>query len=682
MRKHYRFFALLAVLFAFTLTEAQTIHEYYHSVQQGVPTAYDEPGSIVYPTGYTAYATYTPVIFVHGITGKLSGSYEANIEAVKKHHLKAAFVQLDPTGTPEDNGKLLKRMIDRVTSHYGTPTVSIVAHSKGGMDTERALYGENPYVSGKPSFGYEKVDAVYTFGSPLRGSRVADVGSALSWTGIAWIAMWYLKGHALTSAAVQEFHNWAKQWRIQSNGTFRNYYHPSGASYTRLNLVEDNTTRWWAHQADDPCYENKWYFCTVGNGFHHSAGAYYDAYWEWDGLDSGWRNWHAENDGFVAVYRAKRTVITSASPALTPGAGDFNYLTTHDANHTSLWDPGQGHFDREAAPYLHRGLYAQARPAAPAVSAPKNEMSSRRGGANTPVYLSNGYITASRGGRSEIIIENDPSYYVFTVWSREPVRSAVWTNGHTKIRTQVEHSDYVEAMHAYENVFRLDGLSKGVWQVSVPQHDVVFMAYNRRPGKGVAVKWPVDVETGYTGGPVEVKILGDNVATGHVQVFVNWLDLDSATPGKLQARMLAPGEKGVYTWQPQNLIPGHKYAVTVLVRAANGPYLLQRSVMNTFYVPQPLPVKTVATTPQWHEEKSDLGFEPAVFPNPVRGAFTVQSDLDRFGIELIDLTGKVLHKLEGHAGQWHGRPEGLKPGVYLLRIETSQGIKTKRLLVD
>ncbi len=327
-------------------------------------TAVNQPGTILYPTGYTAYNSKTPVVFVHGYTGKLTSSYKANIQAIKDYHLNAAFVQLPPTGSPESNGMLLKRMIDRIASHFGSATVSIVAHSKGGMDAENALYGHNPYQYDIPSFGYEKVDAVYTFGSPLNGSRVADVGAALSWTGIAWIAMWYANANVLTSASVQRFHNWAQSWRINSNGTFRNYYHPSGASYSRINMTEDNTTRWWAHQSDDPCYQDKWYFCYVGNAFHHTAGAYYDAHWVWDWWNSHWENWHSENDGFIAVYRAQRRVITDASSALTPGAGDFNYITMHDANHTSLWDEGEGHFRREVAPYLHYGLYGgYARPA-------------------------------------------------------------------------------------------------------------------------------------------------------------------------------------------------------------------------------------------------------------------------------------------------------------------------------
>ena len=676
MKHMYRFFVMLVISGAMQMLNAQTIHEYYYNVNGGLPTGYDHPGNIVYPTGYTTYATYTPVVFVHGITGKLSGSYEANIEAVKARHLKAAFVQLDPTGTPEDNGKLLKRMIDRITSHYGTPTVSIVAHSKGGMDTERALYGESPYVSGRPSFGYEKVDAVYTFGSPLRGSRVADVGSALSWTGIAWIAMWYLNGNELTSASVQQFHNWAKHWRIRSNGTFRNYYHPNGASYTRMNMTEDNTTRWWAHQADDPCYENKWYFCTVGNAFHHSAGAYYDAHWSWR---HGWQNWHSENDGFIAVYRAKRSVITNASPALTPGAGDYNYLTSHDANHTSLWDPGQGHFDREAAGYLHRGLYALARPGqdAPLI---KPEGSTGTDVTRNPLYLSNGYITASMSGRTDIIVENSPSDYLITVWAAQPVKNISLVRNGQKRSLTATRSEYNELMHAYENVFELQNAEKGVWHLDAGQPETVVMAYNRRPETGFAVKWNMDEATGYTGNPIEVEAVNRDNAYGNLHVFAMITDLD-AKKQQVHFQMLERTGEGRYVWRPENLSPGHKYAVAILARADRGPHLLQRSVYTTFYVPENLPVRTVETAREVPGEKSELGYEPSVYPNPVKDVLMVQSDMPSFEIIITDLAGKEVMRRRGMEFRWSGKLSGLKPGVYQIGIETSEGVKTRKLIV-
>ena len=399
-------------------TFSQSITEVNYNVSGGDTESYDNPGTIVYPTGYTGSNSKTPVIFVHGIFGKLSGSYKANIEQVKNYNLNAAFVQLKPTGSTIENGKLLSKMINYVRWHYNAETVSIVAHSKGGLDTERALYGQNAYTnSSLPSFSYEKVDGVYTFSSPVRGARVAEVGSTLSWfSGVVWATMWYTNGWSLTSGNVNGFHNWAKNWRINSTGTFKNAYHPNGASYNRLNMVEDNTTRWWAHQSNDECYTTdegsdalEWAYCYIGRPFQHSVGAYIDAYWEWDWFDSGWRNWHSNSDGFISEYRAKRYANTNAYPSLTPGAGDSNYRTMRDANHTSLWEADEEHFTREAAPYIHAGLYGGTRTNTTnqpifEINSPRKEPVKVR---STSILVSNGNMYLAKNSQTNLIIEEN-----------------------------------------------------------------------------------------------------------------------------------------------------------------------------------------------------------------------------------------------------------------------------------
>ncbi len=675
--------ALLLVLMLAWVTglSAQNIREYYFDANGGLPTQYDTPGTIIYPTGYSAYNTYTPVVFVHGILGKLSGSFEANIESVKRHHLQAAFVQLDPTGTPEANGKLLKRMIDRITSHFHCATVSIAAHSKGGMDSERALYGENPYQSGIPSFGYEKVDAVYTFGSPLKGSRVADVGASLSWMGIPWIAMWYLNGFSLTSASVQEFHNWAQSWNITSNGTFRNYYNPNGASYTRRNMIEDNTTRWWAHQSDDPCYENKWYFCYVGNGFHHSAGAYYDAYWEWDWFNSGWRNWHTENDGFIAVYRAQRVVDQNASPALTPGAGDSNYITMHDANHTSLWDPGEGHFDREAAPYLHYGLYGYYRPA----SQPQQDKAgavTTTGVTAHPIYLSNGYIGASNNGKISFDVENDGDDYQLVIWSDRAIQDISLVQGNHKRSFHAVHSAFNKRMNSYENVFELSGMPHGRWETASDFGPVVMMSRNLTPSAAFGVKWNWDENKGFEGWPVEVKVSGEGLDYRHINVLVLITEL-AGNDGKLKTVMtLKPNEKGEASIDlAPHLQPGHKYAIEVIgLTDADNDHGLSRTIFTTVYVPENLPVRDVEVSAKG-SEKSELGFKPSVFPNPATDMVNITSDKANFTARLYNTAGMEVGQWKANGFNLQAGIKGLPAGVYLIKIQTADGVQTRKLVI-
>ncbi len=660
---------------------AQNIREVYHNVNAGNPSsAYNSPGTILYPVGYNAFSAKTPVIFVHGITGKLTGSYEANIQEVIQYGIKAAFVQLEPIGTPQENGKLLKKIIDRVRAHYGSATVSIVAHSKGGMDTERALYGPDPDNPSVPSVAYEKVDGVYTFGSPLKGSRVADVGSALSWTGIAWIAMWYLNGYDLTKASVQSFHNWAQSWRINSNGTFRNYYHPNGVTYSRINMIEDNTTRWWAHQSDDPCYENKWYFCYVGNGFHHSAGAYVDAYWEWDWFNSGWRNWHTENDGFIAVYRARREVIQNASPAYTPGAGDFNYITMHDANHTSLWDPGEGHFGREVAPYLHYGLYGgYYRPAGE--SPEKPHAFQNQHATDYPVYLSNGAFITSHSGKAKLIVEDDNASYEVTVWAAQPVQQLQLFRENQKYSFTPEQSAYFDPqMHAYATLFSFDGLPKGMWEVQVPQTEVLFMTRNLTPTTAFGVKWNINEKTGYEGKDVEIKVSKNPGMPAKNLLIVGILSRIGdrnglILPDKQTLQVIVPSLKKedensyLFTFNPGELEAGSSYAIRIIARATRGESLLQRNAITTFYVPENFPVKTFETAQKPAEDMPEGSIR--IFPNPT-GSFAYIS-FDMKGektVRIFDMTGKKVWEQTTGSGFVEIPVSHWKKGVYVVRMET------------
>ncbi len=669
---------------------AQTIREIYHNVNYGNPSSsVNVPGTILYPVGYAAYDVKTPVVFVHGYTGKLTSSYEANISAVRDYHLHAAFVQLPPTASPEENGKLLKKMIDRITAHFGSATVSLVVHSKGGMDSERALYGRNPYDNSIPSFGYEKVDAVYTFGSPLNGSRVADVGAALSWTGIAWIAMWYANAFDLTSASVQEFHNWAQSWRINSNGTFRNYYNPGGASYSRINMIEDNTTRWWAHQSDDPCYQDKWYFCIVGNGFHHSAGAYYDAYWEWDWFNSGWRNWHTENDGFIAVYRAQRRVLQNASPALTPGAGDSNYITMHDANHTSLWDAGEGHFRREVAPYLHYGLYSGAYRPAQEQDNTKENTTADLNVLENPVYISNGMFYIARNGKTEIIVENTPSEMTLAVWADRPVSRLTLTgNGQKTGLKSLEQPAYDDVKRAYASVFELEGLQAGTYRLDLgSQTDALVMVYNENPEVAFAVKWNWNEKTGYTGRPVEVKIAGldkESLAKLRIEAELTLVAVHGkpVNPGKqiLMHPQVSQIKDSHYQIDLGNLTPGNRYALRIKALLTDGTQLLARNAINTFYVPEDFPVKTVSA----RNDSDDKPFENEsgfiMFPNPAENFVNLEMQPGTKEIIISDMSGKIVLMKNTKALFESLDISNLESGHYLVKIISGKGTSIRKLI--
>ena len=696
MRKTILFYLFIALLLA-TNGFSQNIHEYEYNVNNGwLSNSYNTPGNIIYPVGYSRRNVKTPVVFVHGITGKVSNSYKANIEQAINYQLNTAFVQLNPLGTPEQNGKLLKRMIDHITAHYGVATVSIVAHSKGGMDTERALYGRNPYNTSIPSFGYEKVDGVYTFSSPVRGARVADVGAALSWTGVAFIAMWYANGYYLTSGSVNSFHDWAKSWRINSNNTFRNAYHPNGASYSRINMTEDNTTRWWAHQSDDPCYQNIWYYCYVGNGFHHSAGAYYDAYWQWAGFNSGWRNWHTSNDGFISEYRAKRSVITDNSNALTPGAGDSNYRVTHDANHTSLWERGENHFSNEVAPYLHYGLYnVSGRPAATndiTDMSPKQKVEGKE--LSELIMGSNGFAYVGKNSQSDFVIEHDNQPINIIFYTAQPVKQFSLQNNSGNVFTySIIDSKHDNLSGTEQAVAHVENLPKGVYTLTLPVNEFIAMTSYDDSKVAFAVNMHFKESDGYNGQNIEVAIADayQNIDLSQLELSAN-LSLISSTGDtpvsfdKIQAQTYqfepVNGKPGHFMTHFDNLTPGAVYAMQLTARVNTGNQLLARNLLNTFYVHQTLPVQIINVVESTNAVPEITSGMVSIYPNPAQHVVNLYIEKNQDAkIHIYDVTGKQVYQADMTApllkldiSQW-------QKGIYLVKIKSENSLITKQLLV-
>ena len=677
---------------------AQSIHEYNYNISNGNPTSYDNPGTIVYPVGYANYSNKTPVIFVHGITGKLSGAYDANIDQVTNYHLKAAFVQLKPIGSTIENGKLLKKMIDRVRSHFNVATVSIVAHSKGGMDTERALYGQNPYVSyNLPSFGYEKVDGVYTFSSPVQGARVADVGATLSWfSGIVWATMWYTNGWSLTSGNVNSFHNWAKGWRINSTTTFKNYNNQNGASYNRLNLVEDNTTRWWAHQSDDECYQDLWYYCYIGRPFQHTVGAYIDAYWEWDWFNSGWRNWHSNSDGFISEYRAKRNINGNANPNLTSGAGDSNYRTMRDANHSSLWEKGENHFSREAAPYLHNGLFGSYNKQAVNNTPIKEEKIAVKA-LKSHIMASNGNVYFGKNGATEFIVEEDNNDLEILIYAQNAIQNITFNNGANSYTIDALNSIRDSFSGAMVSVFNTNELPQGVFQLNTNENDFLVLANNKTTNTAFAVNLNFDEEKGYHGETIQVGIANKdndiNFNAVKVKAYLSKVAQSQDTyiasdKVILKEYNLKPiGKKGIYEIAFNDLTPGSTYALRIEAIAKDGDVLLSRNIINTFYVTQQLPTKNVVAKEFKNQKPTEntLGLDIQIYPNPVTENIYVHSNGDLIqDIKIIGSRGEIISNFNVHATQWQLNVKSLKlnSGLYFIKVITKNGEKLQKLMIN
>ncbi|WP_046214424.1 esterase/lipase family protein [Paenibacillus wulumuqiensis] len=121
------------------------------------------------------------ILFVHGLTSQAKVWYDNNdmYEYAYNNGYQTAFINMyDISGTPEDmwkDGELLAAKIKEISQHFGKKIV-IVAHSKGGVDTESALVRYN---------AYPYVNRVITLSTPHHGSQLADLAYS-SWAG--WLA--------------------------------------------------------------------------------------------------------------------------------------------------------------------------------------------------------------------------------------------------------------------------------------------------------------------------------------------------------------------------------------------------------------------------------------------------------------------------------------------------------------
>lgn len=143
------------------------------------------PGTLYVGAVPPNYDPTKPVLlFVHGLGGSAStwwgqSSYHGTNDMYTyayNNGYRTAFVDLYGDRTMWTNGQLLASLIDRTRSYYGVNKVALVAHSKGGVDSNAAVehYG-----------AASKVSRVITLGSPHKGTPLADLAYS-AWAG--WLA--------------------------------------------------------------------------------------------------------------------------------------------------------------------------------------------------------------------------------------------------------------------------------------------------------------------------------------------------------------------------------------------------------------------------------------------------------------------------------------------------------------
>ncbi|MDF2630636.1 MAG: putative lipase [Symbiobacteriaceae bacterium] len=136
---------------------------YYGALPPNV--SYTKP-VLVFVHGYNSSAhTWWQETAYHGVNDMYTYAYN--------NGYRTAFVNLHPDRNMWTNGSLLNSLIDQIRTKYGVSKVTIVAHSKGGVDSNAASvhYGARA-----------KISRIITLGSPHKGTPLADLAYS-SWAG-------------------------------------------------------------------------------------------------------------------------------------------------------------------------------------------------------------------------------------------------------------------------------------------------------------------------------------------------------------------------------------------------------------------------------------------------------------------------------------------------------------------
>ncbi len=146
-------------------------------VQGGSTGGSNDVGTIYYGAVPANHGTKPVLVFIHGYNSSASTWWQNNDMYSKAFAdgYRTAFVSVHPDQNMWTNGQLFANMLNTIRNHYGVNKVVVIAHSKGGVDSDAALVHYE---------AWNRVERVITLGSPHWGTPLADLASS-GWT--SWL---------------------------------------------------------------------------------------------------------------------------------------------------------------------------------------------------------------------------------------------------------------------------------------------------------------------------------------------------------------------------------------------------------------------------------------------------------------------------------------------------------------
>ena len=131
-----------------------------------------DPGTIVVGDVPPNSGNKPVLVFIHGYTGNADTWFGDNNDMYTKAYndgYRTAFTVVYPDRSMWANGDMFSQQLTAICNYFGVNKVVVVAHSKGGIDTDAAIVH---YGAGN------RVDRVITLGSPHFGTPLANLAQS------------------------------------------------------------------------------------------------------------------------------------------------------------------------------------------------------------------------------------------------------------------------------------------------------------------------------------------------------------------------------------------------------------------------------------------------------------------------------------------------------------------------
>lgn len=191
-------------------------------VNGGMGGGNNDVGTIYYGAVPPNTGTKPVLVFIHGYNSSAQTWWVDNdmyTRAFQAGH-RTAFVSVHPDQSYWTNGTMFANMLNTICNAYGVSRVVVIAHSKGGLDSDAALIHNN---------AWNRVERVITLGSPHFGTPLADLASS-GWT--SWLGAIFGQNNnatkSLQTGAAANFRNLTDNHPNRPRTNFRTY---GGSSY-------------------------------------------------------------------------------------------------------------------------------------------------------------------------------------------------------------------------------------------------------------------------------------------------------------------------------------------------------------------------------------------------------------------------------------------------------------------